>query len=53
VRWGHAVVWLTLAAMCSVLSVGRDGQALVAPLGLIALATYLAFVAALPASRRG
>ena len=53
VRWGHAIVWLAVAVMLFALSIGPAGQAVAAPLGLIALATYGTFLTALLASRRG
>jgi hypothetical protein len=53
VRWGHAIVWLALAVTLAALSIGPAGQAVAAPLGMIALATYGTFLAALLSSRRG
>jgi hypothetical protein len=53
VRWGHAIVWLAVAVMLVALSIGPAGQAVAAPLGLIALATYGTFLAALLSSPRG
>jgi hypothetical protein len=53
VRWGHAVAWLAFAAMFVALSVGPVGQTLAVPFGLVALATYATFLAALLLPRRG
>jgi hypothetical protein len=51
-RWGHAAVWLALAALFLALSVGPAGGAIAGPLGAIALVTYAAFVVALITLRR-
>jgi hypothetical protein len=49
-RWGHAVVWVLLALMFGAIASAAD--AMVAPLGLAALATYLLFLAVLLGSRQ-
>ena len=46
-------MWLAVAVMLVALSIGPAGQAVAAPLGLIALAAYGTFLAALLSSRRG
>jgi len=51
-RWGHAAVWLEMAALFLALSVGPAGPAFAGPLGTIAVATYAAFLMALITLRR-
>jgi hypothetical protein len=51
-RWGHAAVWLELAALFVALSVGAAGTALARQLGAIALVNYAAFLVALITLRR-
>ena len=52
VRWGHALVWVLLAAVFLGLGLGPPADALAAPLGLLALAAYLGFLGALLSSGR-
>ncbi len=52
VRWAHAIVWVLMAAMFLALATGAAGASLVAPLGLLALATYVTFLVALFGSAR-
>ena len=50
IRWGHAVVWLLLAATFLSLAVGRDQLA--GPPGLLALGSYVTFLWVLLGTRR-
>ena len=52
VRWGHAAVWALLALAAVTLAFGPPASSLAGPLGLAALACYLAFLGALLGSRR-
>jgi len=46
-RWGHAIVWALLAAMCFMKASGnRALEAWSNPVGLAALLVYLSFLAA-------
>lgn len=52
VRWGHAVVWLLLAAAFAAIGAGPPLDGLAAPLGLLALVIYLAFLASMASLRK-
>ena len=53
VRWGHALVWVFLSLMFLALAGGAASALFVAPLGLVALATYVRFLATLFRSAKG